>query len=197
VPALSHSTLTVALIRCFLHAAPPRRHRSNPCHRSSDPTRPLGFGRRRCSPPFPRCAALRASPLSQSTTLTHLSLSLRPAGCVADRRGPPEATIVVGAPPSRSSSSASTSPARSGGFPLSLGRPVHSLCNTVALGIGPAAPRPPARRRGPRHPASRSQADLTCGPGRVAGCHATARGPALSVGRGPWAGLRLALCGHF
>jgi hypothetical protein len=79
-------------------------------------------------------------------TLTHLSLSLQPAGCVADHRGPLEATIVVGAPPSRSSSSASTSPTRPGGFPLSLGCPAHSPCNTAALGIGPTGSRAPAHR---------------------------------------------------
>jgi hypothetical protein len=65
---------------------------------------------------------------------------------LADCRGPPEATVVIRAPSSRSSSSASTSPAQSGELPPSLGRPTHSPYNTTTLGLAPAAPRAPARR---------------------------------------------------
>jgi hypothetical protein len=101
--------------------------------------------------------------LSQSTALTHLSLSLRHAWCVADRRGPPEATIVVGASLSRSSSSASMSPPRSGELPPPLGRPTHSLCNTKAIGLSPAAPRAPARRQWLRHRARLERGDRSVG----------------------------------
>jgi hypothetical protein len=84
--------------------------------------------------------------LSKSTALTHLSL---PLTCRVRRRssGTTRGHWVIGAPPSRSASSASMLPARSDGFPPSLGRPVHSLCNTAALGVGPAAPRAPTHRR--------------------------------------------------
>jgi hypothetical protein len=73
--------------------------------------------------------------------------SLQSAGCVTNHRGSPKATGVVGAPPSQSSSSTSTSPARSGGFPPSSRCSAHSPCNTADLGIGPAAPRASARQR--------------------------------------------------
>jgi hypothetical protein len=111
-------------------------------------------------------------------SLTSLSLSLQPAGCVADRRGPPEATIVVGAPPSRSSSSASTSPTRFSELPPSLGHPAHFSCNTEALGLGPASPRAPAHRRWPHHharpehgdhaPRCPARASCVTGPARAA-----------------------------
>jgi hypothetical protein len=132
---------------------------SSPClsHRSRAPpslaNHPVGLSSTVSHRDLAGAAALLpflgASPseslLSQSMTLTHLPLSLRLAGCVADRRGPPEAIGVIRAPPSRSSCSALTSPARSGGFPPSSRCPAHSLCNTVTLGVGPATPRAPAR----------------------------------------------------
>jgi hypothetical protein len=39
VLTFSHSTPVEALIHRFLHAAPPRQHRSDPCRCSSDPMR--------------------------------------------------------------------------------------------------------------------------------------------------------------
>jgi hypothetical protein len=93
----------------------------------------------------------KSSPLPIHSPHSPLSLSLRPTRCITNRRGPLEATIVIGAPPSRCSSSTSTSPPRSDELPPSLGRLAHSSCNNEALGISPAAPRAPAHRRWPRH----------------------------------------------
>jgi hypothetical protein len=124
-------------------AFPSQAPRSSPEHRDSVSHRNLVGA----AALLPFLGAPPSEPLlSQSTTLVHLPLFLRTAGCVTDHRGPSEATGVVGAPPSRSSSSALTSLARSGGFPPSLGHSVHSPCNTATLGVGLTAPRAPARR---------------------------------------------------
>jgi hypothetical protein len=102
----------------------------------------LEFGQRRHPPPFPRCTTFRAPPLPICGP--NPPRSLPPTRKVRHRL--PGATSVIGATPSRSDSSASTSPAQSDGFPLSLGHPTHSPSNPVALGVGPATPRASTRR---------------------------------------------------